>query len=130
MAGGYSDGCRDSDSEYCDEYGRTTSTEIHNVGESHWRQVEPLQNSLQKPVAVTLDNYIFLTGFLYNIYLSFRILTSHNSLLGGRGSGNMKEIQMFKDDKWVSFGEMKDPRYYHDVSVIELDSSIILDYCS
>ena len=31
----------------------------------------------------------------------------------------MKEIQLFKDEKWVSFGEMKDPRYYHDVSVIE-----------
>ena len=51
------------------------------------------------------------------------------SLLGGRGSGNMKEIQMFKDEKWVSFGEMKDARFYHDVSVIELDDSI-LSNCS
>ena len=51
------------------------------------------------------------------------------SLLGGRGRGNMKEIQLFKDEKWVSFGEMKDARYYHDVSVIELDDSI-LSNCS
>ena len=51
------------------------------------------------------------------------------SLLGGRGRGNMKEIQLFKDEKWVSFGEMKDARYYHDVSVIELDDSI-LSHCS
>ena len=41
----------------------------------------------------------------------------------------MKEIQLFKDEKWVSFGEMKDARYYHDVSVIELDDSI-LSNCS
>jgi len=107
VTGGQSDQCRET--EYCNENGWLTSTEIHSVGESSWRQVAPLQHYLQKPVAVTLDNYIFLTG--------------------GRGSGNMKEIQLFKDEKWVSFGEMKDARYYHDVSVIELDDSI-LSHCS
>ena len=94
------------------------------MGESHWRQVAPLQHSLQKPVAVTLDNHIFLTGSLL-----YYLHNNKVSLLGGRGRGNMKEIQLFKDEKWVSFGEMKDARYYHDVSVIELDDSI-LSNCS
>ena len=63
VSGGHSDVCRDS--EFCDRNGWLTSTEIHRLGETSWRQVAPLQHSLQKPVAVTLDNRIFLTGSLH-----------------------------------------------------------------
>ena len=60
VVGGHSDSCRNT--QYCNEYGWLTSTEIHRVGDPAWRQVAPLQHSLQKPAAVTLDNNVFLTG--------------------------------------------------------------------
>lgn len=102
VVGGHSESCRNT--EYCNDNGWLTSTEIYTVGEPAWRQVAPLKDSLQKPVAATLDNNIFLTG--------------------GRGKGNMKAVLLFRDYEWINFGEMTQPRYYHDVSVIELDQQI------
>ena len=72
VVGGHSSRCMNT--QYCDEHGWTTSTEIFTLGDPAWRLVAPLQHKLQKPVAVTLDNNIFLTGQLQSWLVSQEFL--------------------------------------------------------
>ena len=37
----------------------------------------------------------------------------------------MKAILLFRDEEWEEFGEMTQPRMYHDVSVVELDEKML-----
>merc|ERR1712025_411014 len=108
VAGGISERCKSN--EFCNDIGWTSSPEMYKIGDPLWRLVAKLDNWIQKPNAVTLDNTIFMTG--------------------GEGpwkTWNRKEILVFHNEEWVEVAEMMYPRIYHDVAVVELNDDIMKD---